>query len=101
MPYTQALRDSFILIKEQSSSWLIIGIITFTFAFFICPEDKSIQGIISKVNQSRDEVIGLVKKTEHLQSMLRLVENRDPFTMERLIREEFRLKRIKPSSENQ
>ena len=78
----------------------MVGLITFTFAFFICPEDNSLQSIKQEVADDRQEVLSLVKQTENRQNLLQLVENKDPFTMERLIREEFRLKRIKPSQTN-
>lgn len=78
----------------------MVSIVTFAFAFFICPEDNSLNAIKQEVNENRQEVISLVKRTENLQNLLKLVENKDPFTMERLIREEFRLKRIKPYSNN-
>jgi hypothetical protein len=78
----------------------MVGFITFTFAFFICPEDNSLQSIKQEVTENREEVLTLVKRTENLQNQLQLVENKDPFTMERLIREEFRLKRIKPHLNN-
>lgn len=98
MPYSKAFRHCLSLAKEQGFSWLITAIVTLTFAFFICPEDQSLTQITQEVSQKRSDVLQLVKRTEHLQTMLQLVEDKDPFTMERLIRDEFKLKRIKSLS---
>lgn len=53
---------------------------------------------MADVSNSRSDVLHLVKQIEQLESMLHLVEAKDPFTMERLIREEFRLKSNKTNS---
>lgn len=100
MPYKEALRTSLSLIREQGFIWVVFGIFTSTFTFWYCPNDHALEEIISEVSDSRHEVLHLVKKIEHLQGMRYLVENEDPFTMERLVREEFRLKKTSQPKPN-
>jgi hypothetical protein len=97
-PYLESLHATWQLIRAQGPYWLMAGCFTVTFCFYICPTDQNLSALTNKTHQQRGEILSLIKKIEQLQVKKNFALEKNEFFMERLIREEFNLKRISPPS---
>ena len=92
--YRDTLEQCGNLIRQQMTVWIMASIATFVFAFYICPMDMELQQKKNNEKAARAEIAELVKKIEQLDAKRKFAQEKDPFTMDRLIREEFNLKPI-------
>lgn len=98
LPYLESLTATWQLIRAQGPYWLMAGCFSGFFCFCICPSDQNLSEIARKTNEQRGEIMGLIKKIEQLQVKKSFALEKNEFFMERLIREEFNLKRVSPPS---
>jgi hypothetical protein len=98
LPYLESLTATWQLIRAQGPYWLMAGCFTLTFCFCICPTDQNLSDLANKTHEQRGEILSVIKKIEHLQAKINFGLEKNEFFMERLIREEFNLKRISSPS---
>ena len=90
--YLDTMQQCWALTCQQWPLWLMtIGATSF-FAFIICPMDMELQQKKNSEKSARAEIAELVKRIEQLEVKSKFANEKDPFTMDRLIREEFNLK---------
>jgi hypothetical protein len=100
LPYRESFRQSWQLTRQYGDTWLFAMAATAFLAYLICPSDLVLKNMAEKDKAERAELSALVKKNEQLQTTLEFANKKDPFFTERLLREEFNLKRISPPTED-
>ena len=92
--YRDTMEQCRTLVRQQLTVWIMASIATSVFAFYICPMDMELQQKKNSEKAARAEIAELVKKIEQLDNKRKFAHEKDPFTMDRLIREEFNLKPV-------
>jgi hypothetical protein len=92
----EALLETWQLVRAQALLWISAICLSSIFCFHIAPGDQHLQAISQKTYQQRSEIMSHIKKIEQLEAKIAFAQEKNEFFMERLIREEFNLKRITP-----
>lgn len=85
------------LVYHQGWWWAGAALVAYALCFLILPMDQRLDRMTSQVQQDRQQILALVKKSEQLMVTRDLAIDQEPFYMERSIRETFRVKRIPPN----
>jgi hypothetical protein len=100
-PFDDLWSDTLLRVRElvyhQGWWWVGTALVAYALCFLILPTDRQLSQMKNQVQQDRQEILGLVKKSEQLMMTRDLAIGQDPFYMERSIRETFRVKRIHPN----
>lgn len=95
LPYKHGFIKARSLWKRRRFYYIISFAASCFFFFAICPLQIELDAEAYRLSEMEASISKQQKNNERKESILTLVEGRDAFTMERLVREEFGLKREK------
>ena len=95
-PWWNAIRQAFRLVWRNRFGWMMTSITAAVAFFIILPLEIEVDYQQKRTRLEERELEELRSRVKRLQTIKTLVAERDPFTMERLARAEFRLVRTKP-----
>lgn len=90
---TQTLMNAWQLSRAYGLYWVSITLGSIIFCFHICPSDLVLKEKKARSIAQKNEILGLIKKIDQTRAKMTFAQNQNPFFMERLIREQFNLKR--------
>jgi hypothetical protein len=91
LPYRQALSQALQLTHRNWVLWSFCMIATFFVSENICETNLILEGMKEQERQQRAEIRHLIKKIDQKQTTLSFAQKKEPFFMERLLREKFNL----------
>lgn len=94
--HREALKEAFSLIHRHGIIWGAVALATYVFSFHILPQSMALEEGVENVQAKREKILALVEKIEQLETTRKLAQEQDPFYMERMIRETFRVKKKSP-----
>lgn len=84
-----------LVIWDKRLTWSLISAFVCLFSFEICPNETEIIQMKTKNRKAMEEINDLRLRVARARITKKLASQGDPITMERFVREEFRLDRIK------
>lgn len=92
LPFKYALGRCGQLCKTYYFSWLICLFIGVSFCFFICPQQLKIEEKLAQIERKNKEITHHETMIKRKEEAIKLIEEHEPKTMERLVRDAFDVK---------